>query len=767
MHSLPPASDEQRKIVHAVVQDMSHVKVDAVAGAGKTTTILHIAAALPSVSVIVLTYNAKLKSETRVRCEQMAIHNVAVHTYHSAALNLYSDGACARDEGIAALLRSPRRTCFAGRKFGLLVVDEAQDMTHLYFSLTRRLIEDVCVKDVRLVVLGDARQSVYGFKGSDTRFLTLADRLPGFACPSRTWVYLTLTTSYRLAPNIAQFVNSQLLDGIEVLKSNHGHGRPRGTVRYMRCNVFGDMPFCQITQWLAKGIAAANIFVLAPSIRVNSKQSPIRMLENKLVRAGVRCYAASSDEERLDEDVTRGKIVFATFHQVKGLERKAVMVFNFDASYHKYYERDTSGVGCPNPIYVAATRAIQHLTLLHDAKQAPLRTVRVRNLASDSDFVIDGSQYKAGDNRSIRAVEKECRTCEIAVTELLKHQRQDVLHAAMACLDLRVNEAEEVEGNLNTLLKSKIHTGNDSWENVAAITGTAIPCMFEYEMTGRCTILTRAACSPKSLPALDRCRIEKLVARHDLVTADFLYIANVHITLTAGFTHKLRQIRSYDWIRPDDVVAMLGVMRHHVTGSADAVLYEFPASLTLELPGRNTKVHLSCAIDCLDKMTKTAFEIKCVSSLVSEHVLQAALNALLLEKGVGVAKGYRHVLMNLCDGCTREIIVGDTCGVMQAAMILLEAKYADAQVADDVMFLASVASGASGASGAYVASIASPASVASPEGQTCMSPNVAVQKLDESDGSQYAFMSDENYGSQYAFLPDENGEDHESFDESR
>ena len=53
----------------------------------------------------------------------------------------------------------------------------------------------------------------------------------------------------------------------------------------------------------------------------------------------------------------KGKIVFSTFHCVKGREgRGHVFVVNFDNSYFKYYGRDLSREECPNTLYVATTR---------------------------------------------------------------------------------------------------------------------------------------------------------------------------------------------------------------------------------------------------------------------------------------------------------------------------------------------------------------------------------------------------------------------------
>lgn len=724
LHELPPPSEEQRIIVESVIEEGCHVLVDAVAGAGKTTTILHVAAAMScekhGQQMLALTYNAKLKSETRERCARMGIVNVAVHTYHSAALNIYGDPACARDDGIARLLQqqSPERrpiTGYRASRFQVLVVDEAQDMTHLYFALVRKLLVDVCTKDVRVLVLGDTRQAIYGFKGADARFLSMADLLSSYAPLNRPWRKHHLATSYRLAPRLAHFVNAQLLDGEKVLKSSHV-GKSLGCVRYLRCNTFGELPFREIKSWLASGLQESDIFILAPSIRSNTKMSPVRILENRLVREGLRCYAASSDDERLDEDVTRGKIVFATFHQVKGLERKAVLVFNFDASYHRYFERDETTAdsqgssqtqGCPNAIYVAATRAMQRLTLLHDSKQPPMRMVKMDSLKKECEYVVDGSNYKGGN--ALLTNNGDTSNSSRSVTDILRHQKQEVLQAALACISVTsfgldtTSDDNLEEGGTSTLLKSKTETGDDSWENVAAITGTAMPCMFELRSCGRCTLLTRAALNSKSLPAVDRIRIKKLESRQDtrsLSTSDFLYIANIHIALVGGFTHKLRQIKVYDWVKDTDVNAMMEVMEHHVQGPPADVSYEVPAAMVIDLPLAKRKVKLACAVDCVDPCSNTAFEIKCVSNLSTEHILQTALNGLLFEMSLGGEKNnlcnqYKHVLLNLCGGAAFQVHLGAGAkGAMQAAVILMEAKYAADKLIDDATFLTTTEVGA-------------------------------------------------------------------------
>ena len=79
--ALPPPTREQQAIVDAFAAH--NVLVDAVAGSGKTTTILSIVATFPSLSFLVLTYNARLRHETRQRALDANLRNAQIHTYHS------------------------------------------------------------------------------------------------------------------------------------------------------------------------------------------------------------------------------------------------------------------------------------------------------------------------------------------------------------------------------------------------------------------------------------------------------------------------------------------------------------------------------------------------------------------------------------------------------------------------------------------------------------------------------------------------------------
>ena len=111
--------------------------------------------------------------------------------------------------------------------------------------------------------------------------------------------------------------------------------------RYIICDTFGDKlgsgtrTYDEVKYYLEKGYSYSDFFILAPSVK--SIKSPIRQLANELSNNKIPIYVPISDEEKIDEDIIKDKMVFSTFHQVKGLERKIVIIFNFDNSYFLFY----------------------------------------------------------------------------------------------------------------------------------------------------------------------------------------------------------------------------------------------------------------------------------------------------------------------------------------------------------------------------------------------------------------------------------------------
>ena len=90
---LPSSSVEQNNIVSHLKQG-HNVIVDAIAGSGKSTTIITVAKALPNKRFLQLTYNAMLRKEFRQTLEKQHIHNIDVHTFHSLGVRHFTSEAC-------------------------------------------------------------------------------------------------------------------------------------------------------------------------------------------------------------------------------------------------------------------------------------------------------------------------------------------------------------------------------------------------------------------------------------------------------------------------------------------------------------------------------------------------------------------------------------------------------------------------------------------------------------------------------------------------
>src|SRR5690349_19903384 len=70
----------------AILASAGNIKINAVAGACKTTTIIHYAATRPARSkMLYLAYNRSVKMEAKRRFAEQGLHNVRVETAHSLA----------------------------------------------------------------------------------------------------------------------------------------------------------------------------------------------------------------------------------------------------------------------------------------------------------------------------------------------------------------------------------------------------------------------------------------------------------------------------------------------------------------------------------------------------------------------------------------------------------------------------------------------------------------------------------------------------------
>jgi len=520
-------SHEQERVLKAL--DNYNVIVDSVAGSGKTTTNLHVAKKFFKSNILLLTYNSKLKIETREKVKTYGIENLEVHSYHSFCVKYYDNG-CYRDNEIYKLLDC-NKIPIEDFKYDIIVIDEAQDMNPLYYRLVNKIFIDNGEKykneynttsnnfyKTKICVLGDKFQSIYDFNNADNRFIRFADKCYKFN--DLKWKITPLTESFRITEPMSGFINNCMI-GQDRIKSIKPGRKPE----YIICNTFGNyhngglIQFNKIKNAIYNGkYKPDEIFILAPSI--NSKSSPVRALENKikLSMPDIPIYVPSSNEDKVDKSIIENKLVISTFHQTKGLERKLVFIFNFDDSYFKYYKRDADNQVCPNELYVAITRATEHVVLFHHYKNNFLPFLNedlIEDYADvtqieDLDIPVNKSvnedikhmNYSGNPGNTTAILETDVdnnntnnKSIHISVTTICNHMPSKVINDCMKCITVNIIREKRHTG-INIPSKTERDTSkknhfykNKTIESISEINGLTIPIYYEYILKGNLDIL--------------------------------------------------------------------------------------------------------------------------------------------------------------------------------------------------------------------------------------------------------------------------------------
>ena len=243
-------------------------------------------------------------------------------------------------------------------------------MISLYLKVIKKFIKDTNSHKAIIILLGDPKQCIYGFKNASSQFLTLGKEIW-----NKNFVYKTLNISFRLTNQISWFVNKCVNKSANIKSIKDG---PK--VDYYITNSFNVYKKIglQIKKMINEEKYKPNdFFILVPSIRSNN--SPYKKLENYLTKFNIPCMTPISDESKLDETVINNKILIISYHQSKGREAKVVIIYGFDNTYFSYYGKNLNQNKCPNPLFVAITRAKEKLILIQEEKNPQLTFLNLEN----------------------------------------------------------------------------------------------------------------------------------------------------------------------------------------------------------------------------------------------------------------------------------------------------------------------------------------------------------------------------------------------------
>ena len=642
-------SKEQQNILDAS-KTGDNIVVDAVAGTGKTTLILEIAKESSSQKILQITYNKSLKFEVREKTKNMSIDNLTIHTYHSLAVCYYSCTAHVDNEIKKIIInnKEPNRKI---PTFDMIVIDEAQDMTLLYYKLIIKFIKDIG-SPIQLLILGDYMQGLYEFKGSDIRFLTLAELIWKEHPCLRTQQFqkCTMKMSYRITNQMSNFVNNAMLG-----EQRMGACRDDAPVQYIRNSRFNiERIVCaEINKLFSQGVKPSDIFILGPSVK--GERSNIRKLENMLVEKNIPCHVPMLENSDIDQRVIDGKIVFSTFHCVKGRQRKYVFVVGFDNSYFKYYARNLQRDICPNTLYVACTRASNGLYVLESDTRREDRPLEFLQMSHVDMKLVDYVHFK-GQQQTLFLQTQETPTnlpIKITPTELIKFIPEDTNQHICSILDrIFVKEQDVIE---NIEIPGIIQTKNGFYEEVSDLNGIAIPCMYydhllnawndDYSYKTKDSILYDII--DMNVENLNEKKQQFLLEIIDNLPEtiesvnDYLYMANINTAIQESLYFKLNQIDrdDYNWLTDEIVSVCKDRLRQIVSPDCQdspALIEEYIINASMEeqhkhidkfidkiLPGKLFRFNART-----DLVTDTTvWEFKCTSELTHDHMLQLAIYA--------------------------------------------------------------------------------------------------------------------------------------------
>jgi hypothetical protein len=646
---LPDISIEQNNIIKQLSLNYN-VIVDSVAGSGKTTCNLHIAKYFNNKKILLLTYNSKLKIETREKIKKLNLNNIEVHSYHSFCVKYY-DNDCFNDTNITIILKN-NSLVINKFNYDLIVLDEAQDISTLYYHLICKIFKDNNNLNTQICIFGDKKQSIFNFNNADERFIEYANDL--FKFNSNKWIKCYLSTSFRITNEMSLFINKCLLNEDRIISNKITNNKPR----YIICDCFNyNKPLEEIKYYLNLGYKPDDIFILAPSVK--SLNTPIRILENniKINMPNIMIYVPINDDEKLDDDLLKGKLIFSTFHQTKGLERKVVIIFNFDNSYFKFYNKNVNPLICSNELYVATTRGLEHLTLFHHYYNDFLNFI--------DKSIIQNYCYFEGflsiNNKNIK------KNINISITNICKFLPQYVIDNCFNELNIISND-DYILSKINIPLKI---LNENTIESVSDITGIAIPSMFELTIKNKLTIFDFIN-NKEFIKFISNKEIINKLYNIDIINIkpdELLFISNCWNSYKNGYLFKSYQITNYDWLEEKEL--NLFIKRLNKLNISNKCKFEYKLNVEKEI------YNLNGYIDCIDEENNIVYEFKCVQKLEKEHYIQLALYMYMYElqkKNKKKINKTKYVLFNILNN-EYKIIDCEYKKLRKMVKYLLHSKY--------------------------------------------------------------------------------------------
>lgn len=486
--AVPTPSAEQQEIVD-VLSDGSNVQIIALAGTGKTTTGILIANHHPHLNILVLTYNRNLADDSNAAFESYDLTNITCRTIHTQ-IGLVATSSerkriiCKTDRDVLRVLRRwSKQPPDPVTEYDLVVLDEAQDLrgtlrSALWYILPRG------DRTPQLAVMGDPHQLLYNYDKhdpADPKFLVNAPVEFAEHSTNRRWCERRLTTSYRLTPNAARFIN--LMWKTTIAPGNlHSGNAP---VEYWAMDPYGKPLTTALVALLETEGTDVTFLNLANLVnRDTNAERPIKIQVNRILQItddkGRRRFNFHTQQTETEKRAsTRNKVRAWTFCASKGCTFPVVVIFGFSVY--------NGVVPNMNQVCVALSRASRRLIVIHNVG---CRTGPQPYIPPLNRRILRGL-VERGVVTCPFGIPKDTRIQERRPPRILNLSVTGLTHLSATSIDyllqlgVRSVQREEEEPLPYTTIHT-FHTGESpSEEDVSPIYGTGIMFAVEYAHTGR------------------------------------------------------------------------------------------------------------------------------------------------------------------------------------------------------------------------------------------------------------------------------------------
>ena len=606
VYTLPIPSDEQNEII-LNFKSGYNLKIEAVAGAGKTTSLLLLAKIAYNVfnsKSLILTYNKGLQLEIQNMVDGCGLNgSCLVYTYHGYASKIYRK--CINNDKVLrqCLLEEPLNN----PQIPILFLDEVQDMNEDYHKLVTKLT----YQGQMITVVGDRRQNIGEYKGSSDKYLINYEQ---YFSTGRLWKELTLRTSYRLTPSIANFVNKNIINEELIIPGNFKHNDIKPLYYYSEWNFAND----NILQTMVNKFGADEVVIMKASvsnISLNKKTSTSSCPLGKLVSNSKDIKFCVREEESLTEKEMKGKVLLSSFNSMKGKQRLCTIVYGVNESYFKYYEKGwpDDKKSLPNILYVACTRAQACLILVQDDKNQHLRTTNVDIITSTCNVIgCKDEKIELNNNKK--------KKDNYSITDVIKHRTTtDIIKL------LEFIKITEISPSSQPLKYENIIQFEGHYEDIRTYYGTLIPIIAEYKTRGD----IRFECMPipdESNEMIEPLhivnRFNQLVLNKSKTYNEWMELIVLNNSMETSHYFMIKQITNYDWVDvnfiEESVNRLLNTIENDGSYEVSTSIKKFNIDKT-----KYDKYNLSGSIDYLSK--NNIWEFKNSLNLSDEHKIQTAI----------------------------------------------------------------------------------------------------------------------------------------------